>query len=431
VFAADSSIRRGGIAGTGFGAGWHRHLHFRIPVRQLARWQQGSVTDALTELVRFLLDDEVSFEFFDCDPEVARRRYLDLFDAEQSATKIEDIVMLSGGLDSLGEALETLTSGPGRVALVTHVSAQKILPHQLAIASDLKRRFPGRVLHFPIRARRDGTVAAESTQRSRSFLFIALGYVVAKMLGAKRINFFENGVISLNLPISRQVVGSTATRTTHPLTLALMRDFLAALGDREIEIHNRFAWITKSEVLERIVAAGGSDLIRVAVSCTNVRSRDTLRTHCGECSQCLDRRFAVLATDLEAHEPIEMYETEVLIGGRLKPISRTMVMEWTRHALEMSSVDPEALAIGHAGEIQRILRGHPELSRDETLERYAAMLRRHGEQALAVLGSSIRMQASAIAARTLDPDSLLAMFVNGQTGAAPDIDRMLSPPLEL
>jgi hypothetical protein len=36
-------------------------------------------------------------------------------------------------------------------------------------------------------------------------------------------------VVSINLPISEQVVGSRATRTTHPLVLERFREFFSAL----------------------------------------------------------------------------------------------------------------------------------------------------------------------------------------------------------
>ena len=36
------------------------------------------------------------------------------------------------------------------------------------------------------------------------------------MLGLNRVHFYENGIISLNLPVCAQVVGGRATRTTHP-----------------------------------------------------------------------------------------------------------------------------------------------------------------------------------------------------------------------
>ena len=56
----------------------------------------------------------------------------------------------------------------------------------------------------------------EKTQRTRSFLFASLAFVLARMFGKERFTFFENGVISFNLPIAGDVLGARATRTTHP-----------------------------------------------------------------------------------------------------------------------------------------------------------------------------------------------------------------------
>ena len=58
--------------------------------------------------------------------------------------------------------------------------------------------------------------AAEFTQRSRSLMFATLGFVVARMFGLNDLSFYENGVMSINLPIAEHVLGSRASRTTHP-----------------------------------------------------------------------------------------------------------------------------------------------------------------------------------------------------------------------
>ena len=66
---------------------------------------------------------------------------------------------------------------------------------------------------------KDKALGREYTQRTRSFLFAALGVTFARMSGLDRLRFYENGVVSLNLPPSPQVVGARASRTTHPRVL--------------------------------------------------------------------------------------------------------------------------------------------------------------------------------------------------------------------
>ncbi|MDA2915155.1 hypothetical protein MYX77_14610, partial [Acidobacteriia bacterium AH_259_A11_L15] len=74
-------------------------------------------------------------------------------------------------------------------------------------------------LHIPVWINKDEALGREPTQRSRSFLYASLATAVAGVFGLRRIRFYENGVVSLNLPISAQVIGARATRSTHPKAL--------------------------------------------------------------------------------------------------------------------------------------------------------------------------------------------------------------------
>jgi hypothetical protein len=66
------------------------------------------------------------------------------------------------------------------------------------------------------------------------------------------------------------VVGARATRTTHPQALAGFRRILSAVLGQPFDVSNPYAWITKSEVIERIVQSGCADLITHTRSCTRV-----------------------------------------------------------------------------------------------------------------------------------------------------------------
>ncbi len=182
-------------------------------------------------------------------------------------------MLFSGGIDSLAGAVETLVQTSRRIALVSHRSAPKILPHQTALAAELQRRFPGRV--FPMRvyaARTKSGDANETTQRSRSFLYAALGFAAATLFGIDRIRFCENGVVSIHLPLSRQVIGTMATRTTHPLSVRLLRQFLSLVAEKPLNLANPFIWKTKTDVFESLKRNQAADLVRKTVSCSSVRA---------------------------------------------------------------------------------------------------------------------------------------------------------------
>lgn len=420
VFRADSSIRRGGDARSQMGADWRRELDFTIPVRRPDFWNRQDVRAALVDVVSFLTEDSVRFAFEAGDFPIQREPFLK-FEPGGPAFDAEEVILFSGGLDSFAGALDALAASPhGKVVLVSHRSAQKVIPRQQRLGAYLRERFPGRVQHLHVTARRTGPEGKETTQRSRSLLFASLGRAVAQTLRIPRVSFYENGIISHNLPIGQQIVGTMATRTTHPLALRKLNHLLGLLGPETIRIENRFAWLTKTEVVRRIDQHGAAEQIPLAVSCTSVREQDRLHTHCGSCSQCLDRRFAILAAGLERHDPDESYAVDVIVGARSGPRSITMALEWTRHVLRLGSLDERGLLEAFGLELMRIRRGHPELSDYEVFRRIRGMHRRQAEIVESVLKAAVQDHAADLVAYRVPDTALLVMHLSAvaRTGRA-------------
>jgi hypothetical protein len=160
-----------------------------------------------------------------------------------------------------------------------------LLEHQKRLVDELKRQFPKQLMHVPVLVtRREPLRVQEYTQRSRSFLYATLASVVAQLFGNGRIRFFENGVVSINLPIAEQVVGARATRTTHPQVLERFREFLSAAIGKPIEVENPFIWKAKADVIQTIVHHQCGAMIKHTVSCTRSYDITRLHTHCGCCS---------------------------------------------------------------------------------------------------------------------------------------------------
>ncbi|MBK8482444.1 MAG: hypothetical protein IPL40_14975 [Proteobacteria bacterium] len=206
---------------------------------------------------------------------------------------IDEVALFSGGLDSLAGAAELALGGKKNVILVSHRSASKTWAIQRQLITDLQGLSKGwGPDHVAIEVvKKDKVLRQERTQRSRSFLYAAMAGAVAHLIGRERVLLFENGVIGLNLPISRQVVGATATRTAHPKVLWGFSRILEAVAGRRLTIENPFVLKTRAEVMERLAASGAAGLIRHSVSCAHVSARTNMHPHCGACSQCIDRRF--------------------------------------------------------------------------------------------------------------------------------------------
>lgn len=414
IFAADGMVRRGGPTRPEMGADWRRRFDFDIPVRAPDIWSRDDVTAALVETVDFLMEDSATFRFRPRPLQAPTTPWLD-FDPSGGGFQADEVVLFSGGLDSFAGSLERLETSSDRLVLVTHRSAQKTIPHQVRLGHWLADRYGKRLLHIHVPAHRKGHEASETTQRSRSFLFAALAQVIARLLGCQRISFYENGIVSHNLPVSAQVVGSMATRTTHPRSLRLIDNLHRLVLPGAASIRNPYAALTKTEVVQRIAQHGGKEMIKHSVSCTHVRDQDTLHTHCAACSQCLDRRFAILAAGLEDAEPAEMYRFDVLAGARDDDRSRTLAVDWTRHAREIDGMDPMSFLSRFGQDIARVVDGHAGADASDTARRMFALHKRHAGSVLSVLEKSFAAHAADLARQTLPHTSLLAQHV----GAAP------------
>lgn len=410
VFYADSEFPRGGDTRPDMGSNWRRKLRITIPVRMQDLWRRQDVGQCLTDAVRFMTDDEVEFIFGGYRPDAGSEAFLDL-DPAGVAFRADEVILFSGGLDSFAGALETLSKGPGKILLVSHRSAPKVFHRQDELAAWLMKRFPGRVRHVKVGATRKGQESHDTTQRSRSLLFAAIGHAVAQAFGSKHLSFFENGIVSHNLPISQQVVTTMATRTTHPRTIDLLNRLLALISPDSTQLTNAYAWMTKLEVVERISHFDGTAMISTAVSCTHVRDQTTLHTHCGACSQCLDRRFAILAAGLETHDPGESYLTNVLFGARDSEASRTLAVEWTRHALQMRHMSDEAFMQTFGMELFNALQVWPEEERESQFRNILAMHRRHAETVEKVLVETIQTLAPEFVRNGIEPTSLVLLHL--------------------
>ena len=418
VFAADGLISRGGDTRPKLGEAWRRQFHLTIPVRDPKFWQQDSVTRCLSDAIGFMSEDVVDFSFIS-NPEPPSRTPVLEFGAGAPVFAADRVIMFSGGLDSLTGIVETLETTTGNVILITHYAAPKRMPYPRRLCEELIQRYPGRILWIPVTATLKGYRARETTQRTRSLLFAALGFLAARLSGASHVSFFENGIVSANLPIGTQVIGSMASRTTHPQVIADLARLVDLIAPGKVAIDNPYAWLTKTEVVERLVSYGGVDLIRRTVSCSDVRGRDVLHSHCGECSQCLDRRFGILAAGAEKHDPSEMYETDVLLGERPRERSRVMALDWTRHALALADVTETEFQRSFGLELARLIKPTSDRPHWQAAQDQLALHRRHGEAVQKALGQAISAAGDLIAQQTLSETSLLRMFVSKAAGPDP------------
>ena len=113
------------------------------------------------------------------------------------------------------------------------------------------------MIHVPVWINKDKGKSKEHTQRTRSFLYSALGSIVADSVKAHGVRFFENGIVSLNLPVADEVLRSRASRTTHPWALDQFSLLYSLILGRTFVVDNPFEFMTKTEVVQVIAARAG------------------------------------------------------------------------------------------------------------------------------------------------------------------------------
>jgi hypothetical protein len=113
------------------GRDWRRRFRFVIPIRDSALWSRPDVVEALTDALEFMSEDEFHFEFVLHDAPAPVEHYFELAPALGQKFVPEEVLLFSGGMDSLCGALVELERQPRkRLLLVTHQSSSKMTAHQ-------------------------------------------------------------------------------------------------------------------------------------------------------------------------------------------------------------------------------------------------------------------------------------------------------------
>lgn len=416
IYCADQAATRGGDGVRDFGENWRRRFFFRIPVRHPDLWNQNKINDLLRSTLGFLSDDEYLFDFTKLEKGPPLQTYLQFSDVDISLGNPEEVILFSGGIDSLGGAVQEAVVDKRKTVLVTHRSTQKLSRRHrrlLELLSNHSMEIPP--LHFCVSVNKNKSLGKEYTQRSRSFLYAVLGATFAQMLGLSRIRFYENGIISLNLPLSAQVIGAKATRTTHPKVINGFAKIFSELAEKRFDVENPFIWKTKTDVVELIAKAGCEELIEPSTSCTHTWLTTNYQPHCGACSQCIDRRFSVLANGLEKYD--EGYKVDLLTGERKEGEHRTMLAAYVETATEISKMKPIEF-FARYGEVSRVLR-HLEGSADSSALKIFELHQKHANQVTKVIDSNIAKYASDIRQRKLPSSCLLRMVCDASTLTPP------------
>jgi 7-cyano-7-deazaguanine synthase in queuosine biosynthesis len=369
VYSLDKSVRRESTRGRwNTDDNWTREYVVTVPVADPTSWIGAA--NKLGETVSFLTGDHWEF----CFEHRKTPLLSDALPRRARTLQADAVALFSGGLDSLIGSIDWLDGNEGRLALVGHSDPSVKGPKgdQGGLVPRLLSGYDGRATWINVGVG-NAPNGPETSYRSRSIVFIAIGALVAECVGkGTRLMVPENGTIAVNPPLSPSRSGACSTRTTHPQFLEGLQEVLAAVGLTS-QIHNPYIFRTKGQMVEECTnRALLLTCLGRAISCAKRSHRREWRrreaTHCGRCMPCLYRRAALqkIGQDRGTDYGLDA------IGGEVDPRANKIGSEDLRALLGFVSENM------NVGEMEMLLVENGRLSPDD--------LEAHAKTVLGALG---------------------------------------------
>lgn len=299
VFGVDRTILREETPDS-----WSRVIELFIPVLAYDKWIQEK--DKTEKMLNFLSGDEWILHFRPREKNCIEDKAFDKYGKLKEDRKNYDtLCMFSGGLDSGIGAIDLLESGErSSVLFISHYGGGKgTKEYQDALKDNLVEEYgidQGQfyqnytaVIH-----------GVEDTTRTRSFMFFshAIAYATA-MADKVTLIIPENGLISLNIPLTHTRLGTSSTRTTHPFYMKMFWEIIKDVGIN-ITVVNPYQFKTKGEmVLECKNREFLQRNIKNTMSCSHPdvgwHKGESKTRHCGYCLPCTIRKAAIKKGELE------------------------------------------------------------------------------------------------------------------------------------
>lgn len=292
VFAADRLIKREDAEDC-----WSRNIELWLPVLSFEKWV--ILQETAQKMLGFLSGDCWKIHFR--KREFTKEEILIKQKMEKNKEQKVDyhtICMFSGGLDSFIGAIDLLERLDSNTLFISHygggkgtkefqdVLKQKII-YQYKISEDCFCQNYAAVKN-----------GVEDTTRTRSFMFFSHAIVLATAMNNNvTLIIPENGLISLNIPLTYSHLGTSSTRTTHPHYIQMLQELIKNLGIA-VQIINPYQFKTKGEmILECKNREFLQENISNSMSCSHPDveryHNETEACHCGYCLPCTIRKAAI------------------------------------------------------------------------------------------------------------------------------------------
>lgn len=287
-----------------------RNIYIDLPVREIDLWRaNGWIVE---KILSFLGGHEWHVSFIKSN--LPTRNSI-----ETSNEKKKQVVLHSGGMDSTC-GLVSIRDEASDTQPVSFYTTQRNI--QQVIAKSLGFSSPSLL---SARWLNKSTRRGHSAFAYRSFLFLAMGALVAFSFSAKILYQFENGFMAAAIPPCPNYY---PTRHAHPKFHEFFNMLLKKIGINVV-ISNPFRWMTKRQMVEMTYKVLGEvtaeQLLQKTQSCwffnyfqfpsRFIKEKIVLpgHIHCGICVPCIIRRVAFHDCEYEydpRHPPVNIKDIE-------------------------------------------------------------------------------------------------------------------------
>ncbi|MBU7595877.1 Qat anti-phage system QueC-like protein QatC [Metabacillus halosaccharovorans] len=283
---------------------WSRNIKLYLPVIAFDKWYKNK--GVLENILNFLSGDTWELEFRERGLTKIEKKFKEKMEEKNLRDlKVDKICMFSGGLDSFIGSLDILAeeSKENETLFVSHYGGGKgVKEFQDLLKAKLIEKYSIKESNF-LSFYASAKNGIEDTTRTRSFMFFAHAISIASTFDSDiTLIIPENGLISLNIPLTNSRLGSSSTRTTHPHYLDLLQSLLKAINIKVV-IKNPYQFKTKGEMVKECKEISFlEENIVNTMSCSHPdqgrMNGETEPLHCGNCLPCIIRRAAIKASNL-------------------------------------------------------------------------------------------------------------------------------------
>lgn len=294
VFGADRTIHRS----LGYDS-WTREITLYIPVLELEKWNNNK--SLLESMLSYLSGDKWKMEFRKREFTKAELKTQSKFGVRKKHSELitKRISMFSGGLDSFIGAIDALEEEKqDNIIFISHYGGGKgVKEYQDKLRGKLCKEYEvseEQFFNFYAAARN----GLEDTTRTRSFMFFCHAIAIATCFNnSVELLIPENGLISLNIPLTNSRLGSSSTRTTHPFYLEMFQMILKNLAI-DVTLRNSYQFKTKGEMILscknlKFLTENISDTMSCSHPDQGRILKETESRHCGSCLPCVIRRASI------------------------------------------------------------------------------------------------------------------------------------------